>query len=131
MSELIDTIDRKRLIAELEESNKAHAQNSREQSLLDRNIQIVKNQPKADSKVYAHWKSMPKHHGFEETDELYGEVFQCSNCGETMIGQWNLCPYCGACMDEDTEREDANERKAAIPGSTSCSKRNRHPAVPV
>ena len=61
---------------------------------------VIAGEPKVDSVVHGQWNSMPKFFGFTETDELYGEVFKCSNCGETIVGQWNFCPYCGACMDE-------------------------------
>lgn len=106
MSELID---REKLIIDLIDSKNEHAQNSREESLLDRDIRIVKEQPKADGKVHGHWI---------EHDEDAGDASdfrpECSVCGERSHMDDGLygyilsdfCPNCGACMDEDTERED-------------------------
>lgn len=33
-------------------------------------------------------------------DEMWGKMFECSICGEDMIGKWNFCCNCGADMRE-------------------------------
>lgn len=39
-------------------------------------------------------------------DEWWGQVYICSECGESMIGKSNYCPDCGARMVEPQERSD-------------------------
>lgn len=39
-----------------------------------------------------------------KTDEWFGYVFKCGNCGCEMIGDTRFCPSCGAKMDEWRER---------------------------
>jgi ribosomal protein L33 len=102
-------IDADKYRKEVLQSNAEHASNSREKSLLHRNVDILDYQPTVDAApiVHAHW-FITEH-----------EFLNCSNCGkEYYTGSestkeakrrlkdgevYKFCPHCGARMDEVTE----------------------------
>ena len=93
----MDLIERNVLLAELRMSCKWHAENSRELSLLQRDINIVMEQPGIDAEPVRHGHWIRK-----------GLRWHCSACG---YGAFNsdfvygarYCPTCGARMDERSE----------------------------
>ena len=38
-------------------------------------------------------------------EEWYAREYRCSECGDTMLGEANFCPNCGADMREGGENE--------------------------
>lgn len=38
-----------------------------------------------------------------ENEEWYAREYRCSECGDTMLGEANFCPNCGADMREEAE----------------------------
>ena len=64
----------------------------------------------------AEWKHNPK--------LGWGEVWECSNCGEkttsTVMGypRYNYCPMCGAKMNADRKTENSSEK----PNNSTSSK---------
>ena len=94
-------IDADALLKELKKSCEYHAENSRELSLLQRDIIIVQEQPTVDAVPVRHGKWIRK------TDTRFGEMLNdiliCSECHiafstVTMIRR-SYCPNCGAKMD--------------------------------
>lgn len=86
-------IDADPLLKELRKSCEYHAENSRELSLLQRDIIIVQEQPTVDAVPVRHgkWIEYPTADGMN----------QCSECGVLRFGESNYCPNCGARMDEE------------------------------
>ena len=105
-------IDADKLLEELRESCKRHAENGREFSLLQRSIRIVHEQPTVDAEPVRHGKNIAT--DYDEVDQ-----FVCSECGielqdwrrverddydgEETFHEYRLryCPHCGARMDKD------------------------------
>lgn len=101
----MDLIERNVLLAELRMSCRWHAENSRELSLLQRDINIVMEQPGIDAKPVRHG------HWIRKLDTRFGpklnDIIICSNCNiafstEDMIRR-SYCPSCGAKMDGEEE----------------------------
>ena len=84
-------IDADAVLKELKKSCEYHAENSRELSLLQRDIIIVQEQPTVDA--------VPVRHGRWTVTPVF---IKCSECGESfMLIPQNYCPNCGARMDEE------------------------------
>lgn len=97
-------IDADAVLKELKKSCEYHAENSRELSLLQRNIIIVQEHPTVDA--------VPVRHGHWQITDAYPHNVHCSVChkrfAQTHWGVWedgslprNYCPNCGARMDEE------------------------------
>lgn len=108
----MDLIERNVLLAELRMSCKWHAENSRELSLMQRDINIVMEQPGIDAEPVKHGMWLPltmsEATGYDPT--LYGDdpvmTHYCSYCstecyadenGEDILSAY--CPRCGAKME--------------------------------
>ena len=93
-------IDADALLKELRKSCEYHAENSRELSLLQRDIIIVQEQPTIDA--------VPVRHG-KWTRHILGStggygttvMHQCSECESMTISRFRYCPNCGARMDAE------------------------------
>lgn len=92
---MAEYIEREAFREVLKKSHKAHASNSREESLLDRDIRLLNEQPSVDVAKVRHgrWLYEPK---FGSTRPYY-----CSlpDCGASYPGKFSYCPNCGAKMD--------------------------------
>lgn len=97
-------IDADALLKELKKSCEYHAENSRELSLLQRDIIIVQEQPTVDA--------VPVRHGkWIYSNDFHWYTASCNKCGyqrRTDIkaegwNQWKFCPNCGARMDKREE----------------------------
>ena len=103
-------IDADAVLKELKKSCEYHAENSRELSLLQRDIIIVQEQPTVDA--------VPARHGkwiIRDNPGTGWYRITCSECGEDVTSTapcigffpnakvvWDYCPYCGADMRGET-----------------------------
>ena len=99
---MAEYIEREALVDVLAVSHAHHANNSREASLLDRDIRLIWEQPTADvvPVVHGRWVQVIYHVEFEDgfVDRLYE---CCSRCHEPNGRKaTNYCPNCGANMTE-------------------------------
>lgn len=105
MSELTDPIDRKKLWHDIAE-NIVHI----DPWVFDDLNEIIMKQPTVDSVVHGHWIDLGEHGDSNWQCDGRGRswyLFKCSHCGNKITDmKYLFCPNCGACMDEDTERED-------------------------
>ena len=95
---MAEYIEREAFREVLEKSHKAHASNSREESLLDRDIRLLNEQPSADVAPVVHGRWIDK-----------GEYAVCTECGGRSGTQYDgvepiplmtqFCPNCGAKTD--------------------------------
>ena len=95
-------IDADALIDILRKSHESHATNSREESLLDRDIRLVKEQAKYHPIIIEE----PKQGEWIDTGEAIDDDIEvkCSLCGEELYWLANFCPNCGARMREGDEK---------------------------
>lgn len=91
-------IDADALLKELKKSCEYHAENSREFSLLQRDIIIVQEQPTIDAVPIRHgkWVFNP----IDAFEAMFAKP-KCSECGFESADGGNYCPNCGARMDEE------------------------------
>ena len=102
---MAEYIEREALVDVLTVSHAHHANNSREASLLDRDIRLIWEQPAADVApvVHGRWINVPPYHG------AYGQHLkaqECSVCHAFYVSDANkpysnhkYCAECGARMD--------------------------------
>ena len=90
-------IDADALIDILRNSHESHATNSREESLLDRDIRLVKEQAKYHPIIIEE----PKQGEWKEVTHSGKDIYLCSECAEAykMYITYNFCPNCGARMN--------------------------------
>lgn len=90
-------IDMSKLLKELRELCRWHAENAGEFSILQRAIRIVYEQPTVDAE--------PVRHGKWITEECLPGVAVCSICGHEIRGigcqYTKYCDECGARMDKE------------------------------
>lgn len=96
-------IERSEFREVLKKSHEAHANNSREASLLDRDIRLLNEQPAADVVEV-------KHGEWEKCENDGYEWFQCSRCQNRPLNDYNERPvfsdYCPNCGSDMRERRD-------------------------
>ena len=98
---MAEYIDREALVDVLAVSHAHHANNSREASLLDRDIRLIWEQPTADVVPVVHGR-------WEHLEQGWIDLWRCSACGDEWTFEYdptdsetkvNYCPNCGARMD--------------------------------
>lgn len=101
-------IDADALLKELRKSCEYHAENSREFSLLQRNIIIVQEQPTIDAASIRRgtWSEE-----YDPNDDVFfRRKFRCSACnGWNTYGFTKYCPDCGAKMENAREYDAEKE----------------------
>lgn len=119
---MMDLIERNVLLAELRMSCKWHAENSRELSLLQRDINIVMEQPGIDAEPVRHgkwWRYPLEQLGFPEHVYM---MRQCSECKKVFDQKWNYCPNCGAKMNNVKEKDEETEIWHSLKGNVEAPK---------
>ena len=98
-------IEREAFREVLRRSHEAHANNSREEVLLERDIRLLMEQPAADVVEVKHGEWIGEGDGYSE-GEIVIDVWYCSECGHCIDEGIddphilpNYCPNCGAKMD--------------------------------
>ena len=96
---MAELIDREKLLEELKESAKYHADNSREEQLLYRDRVIVREQPTVEERKQGEWIEHKQMTVVGSRDYL-----ECSCC-KVWFARWKMprnsfCPNCGAKMRE-------------------------------
>lgn len=73
--------------------------------------EFIDDAPTIDAEPVRHGRWVEEMNGsLHVTDEWYGRMFSCSECGSEMIGTldycpWNYCPNCGARMETEGGEE--------------------------
>ena len=105
---MAEYIEREALVDILAVSHAYHANNSREASLLDRDIRLIWEQPAADVAPVVHGRWIEcdyvKYDGHSECIHYPKAAWKCSNCcnafKKELLWKNNYCPNCGACMKD-------------------------------
>ena len=105
-------IDADVMIDILRKSHESHATNSREESLLDRDIRLIKEQAKYHPVIIEE-----RPHGEWTNINGDGSLWKCSNCGELSCCKGNFCPDCGASMQAN-DRQVTSKLKQPCPCET-------------
>lgn len=123
-------IDADALLEVLRNSHESHATNSREESLLNRDIRLVKEQAKyhpiiIEARPHGEWEMYgEKVEAYDISGiKTWGQKRQCTNCGFLKIyiedfGFYSICPNCGASMSAN-DRQVTGKLNSEIEKSNS------------
>lgn len=91
---MAEYIEREALVNVLTVSHSHHANNSREESLLARDIRLIREQPAADVALVVHGHIVPA----EQPKKVLLDG-KCVKCNSLMLSTDKFCSSCGARMD--------------------------------